>query len=330
MNLPRRTILQGAAAASALSLFPGIGGAQTGGAQAFPNRPLKLVIGFPPGATSDILARTIADKLGPALGQPVIVDNKPGASTILASQLVAKSPPDGYTYFINLALHFQNQLLYKSVPYDIFKDFANVTDICYSPVMLLVGASNPAKTIKEFVEWGKGRKLSYASWGNGSTGHILGHMFARQHGLDATHIAYKGGAAAVTDVVGGQVDSIIIDLGSTRPHVMSGRMRALAVCLDKRMPQLPDVPTMEEAGVKGMNIAGFYGMYAPGGTPREIVARVSTEVQKILKMPDVAQRFYDQAFIPGGSDPEAFTAILKREYARWEPIIKATGVQLEM
>ena len=326
MTIQRRRNLLGASAAiTALGMVP-----RTSSAQAYPNRPLKIVIGFPPGATSDLLARTIADKLGPVLGQPVLVDNKPGASTILASQLVANSPPDGYTFFINLALHFQNQLLYKNMPYDIFKDFANVTDICYSPVMLIINGSNPAKTVKEFIEWGRGRKLAYASWGNGSTGHILGHLFSKQHGLDATHIAYKGGAAAVTDVIGGQVDSIIIDLGSTRAHIQSGRMRALAICLDKRMQQLPDVPTMEEAGVKGMNIAGFYGMYAPAGTPKEIVARVSTEVQKILKLPDVAQRFYDNAFIPGGSDPDAFTQMLRREYSRWEPIVKATGVQLEM
>ena len=326
MTIQRRRNLLGASAAiTALGMVP-----RTSSAQAYPNRPLKIVIGFPPGATSDLLARTIADKLGPVLGQPVLVDNKPGASTILASQLVANSPPDGYTFFINLSLHFQNQLLYKTIPYDIFKDFANVTDICYSPVMLIINGSNPAKTVKEFIEWGRGRKLAYASWGNGSTGHILGHLFSKQHGLDATHIAYKGGAAAVTDVIGGQVDSIIIDLGSTRSHIQSGRMRALAICLDKRMQQLPDVPTMEEAGVKGMNIAGFYGMYAPAGTPKEIVARVSTEVQKILKLPDVAQRFYDNAFIPGGSDPDAFTQMLRREYSRWEPIVKATGVQLEM
>ena len=326
MTIQRRRNLLGASAAiTALGMVP-----RTSSAQVYPNRPLKIVIGFPPGATSDLLARTIADKLGPVLGQPVLVDNKPGASTILASQLVANSPPDGYTFFINLSLHFQNQLLYKTIPYDIFKDFANVTDICYSPVMLIINGSNPARTVKEFIEWGRGRKLAYASWGNGSTGHILGHLFSKQHGLDATHIAYKGGAAAVTDVIGGQVDSIIIDLGSTRAHIQSGRMRALAICLDKRMPQLPDVPTMEEAGVKGMNIAGFYGMYAPAGTPKEIVARVSTEVQKILKMPDVAQRFYDNAFIPGGSDPDAFTQMLRREYSRWEPIVKATGVQLEM
>ena len=326
MTIQRRRNLLGASAAiTALGMVP-----RTSSAQVYPNRPLKIVIGFPPGATSDLLARTIADKLGPVLGQPVLVDNKPGASTILASQLVANSPPDGYTFFINLALHFQNQLLYKNMPYDIFKDFANVTDICYSPVMLIINGSNPARTVKEFIEWGRGRKLAYASWGNGSTGHILGHLFSKQHGLDATHIAYKGGAAAVTDVIGGQVDSIIIDLGSTRAHIQSGRMRALAICLDKRMQQLPDVPTMEEACVKGMNIAGFYGMYAPAGTPKEIVARVSTEVQKILKLPDVAQRFYDNAFIPGGSDPDAFTQMLRREYSRWEPIVKATGVQLEM
>ena len=325
MKILRRQLVLGASAAAVLGVVP-----RMAFGQVYPNRPLKIVIGFPPGATSDLLARTIAEKLAPVLGQPVLVDNKPGASTILASQLVAKSPPDGYTFFINLALHFQNQLLYKNLPYDIFKDFANVTDICYSPVMLIINGTNPAKTVKEFVDWGKGRKLSYASWGNGSTGHILGHMFARQHGLDANHIAYKGGAAAVTDVIGGQVDSIIIDLGSTRAHIQSGRMRALAICLDKRMPQLPDVPTMSEAGVKDMNIAGFYGMYAPAGTPRDLVQRISTEVQKILKLPDVAQRFYDQAFIAGGSDPDAFTQLLRREYVRWEPIVKATGVQLEM
>ena len=329
MSIDRRRILLGSAAAAGVTASIGIA-PHAAFAQAYPNRALKIVIGFPPGATSDLLARTIAEKLSLILGQPVLVDNKPGAGTIIASQLVAKSPPDGYTFFINLSLHFQNQLLYKNIPYDIFKDFANVTDICYSPVMLIVNGANPAKTVKEFVEWGRGRKLSYASWGNGSSGHILGHMFSKQHGLDATHVAYKGGAAAVTDVIGGQVDSIIIDLGSTRAHIQSGRMRALAICLDRRMPQLPDVPTMGEAGVKDMNIAGFYGMYAPAGTPRDIVQRISTEVQRILKLPDVVQRFYDQAFIPGGSDPEVFTQMLRREYARWEPIVKATGVQLEM
>jgi tripartite-type tricarboxylate transporter receptor subunit TctC len=197
MTIQRRRVLLGASATAALAAAA----PHLSYAQAYPNRPLKIVIGFPPGATSDLLARTIADKLSPVLGQPVIVDNKPGASTILASQLVAKAPPDGYTFFINLALHFQNQLLYKNLPYDIFKDFANVTDICTSPVMLLINASNPAKTVKEFIDWGRGRKLSYASWGNGSTGHILGHLFARQNGLDATHIAYKGGAAAASAAV---------------------------------------------------------------------------------------------------------------------------------
>jgi tripartite-type tricarboxylate transporter receptor subunit TctC len=328
MNAPekfRRRILLGAGAAAGLAAVPDVGWSQT-----WPARPMRIVIGFPPGATSDILARTIAEKLSAVFGQPVLVESKPGASTTIASQFVAKSPPDGYTWFINLALHYQNQLLYKSMPYDIFRDFANVTDICRSPVMLIVNSSNPAKTVKEFVDWGKGRKLSYASWGNGSTGHLLGHVFASQTGLDATHVAYKGGAAAVTDVVGGQVDSIIIDLGSTRAQISSGRLRALGLFLDKRMPQLPEVPTMEEAGIKGMNIAGFYGMYAPAGTPREIVARMSAEVQKILKMPDIVQRFYDFAFIPGGGDPERFTQMVRGEYLRWEPIVKSVGVQLEL
>lgn len=326
MNSIRRRMVLGASAAAGLAAAPGVGFGQQG----WPAKPLKIVLGFPPGATSDLLARSIAEKLSPILGQPVLIEHKPGASTTIASQFVAKSPLDGYTWFINLALHYQNQLLYKNMPYDIFKDFANVTDICRSPVMLIVNGSNPAKTVKEFIEWGKGRKLSYASWGNGSSGHLLGHLFSQRAGLDGTHIAYKGGAAAVTDVVGGQVDSIIIDLGSTRAQITSGRLRALAICLDRRMPQLPDVPTMEEAGMKDMDIAGFYGMYAPAGTPREIVARVSTEVQKILKMPDVVQRFYDFAFIPGGSNPEEFTKMVRGEYQRWEPIVKAVGVQLEL
>lgn len=325
MHSNRRRLLFAGVSAAGISAMPGLARGQ-----AWPTRPLRIVIGFPPGATSDILARTIAEKLTSVFGQPVIVESKPGASTTIASQFVVKSAPDGYTWFINLALHYQNQLLYKNMPYDIFKDFANVTDICRSPVMLIVNGNNPAKTVKEFVEWGKGRKLSYASWGNGSTGHLLGHVFSKQNGLDATHIAYKGGAAAVTDVVGGQVDSIIIDLGSTRAQIASGRLRALGLFLDRRMPQLPDVPTMEEAGIKGMNIAGFYGMYAPAGTPRDIVARMSTEVQKILKMPDVVQRFYDFAFIPGGSDPDSFTKMVRGEYDRWEPIVKSVGVQLEL
>jgi tripartite-type tricarboxylate transporter receptor subunit TctC len=321
----RRRIVLGASAAASLAAAPG-----AAWSQAWPARPLRIVIGFPPGATSDILARTIAEKLSPMIGQPVIVEHKPGASTILASQFVAKSAPDGYTWFINLALHYQNQLLYKNLPYDIFRDFANVTDICRSPVMLIVNGGNPARTVKEFIDWARGRKLSYASWGNGSTGHLLGHLFAKENGLNATHIAYKGGALAVTDVVGGHVDSIVIDLGSTRTQIAAGRLRALGVFLDKRMPQLPEVPTMDEAGMKGMSIAGFYGMYAPTGTPRDVVARMSAVVQEVLKMPDVVQRFYEFAFIPGGSDPDSSTQVMRAEYMRWEPIVKSVGVQLEL
>jgi tripartite-type tricarboxylate transporter receptor subunit TctC len=325
MPTNRRRIVLAASSSVALALTSSV----TWG-QAWPSRPIRIVIGFPPGATTDLLARTIAEKLSVTLGHPVIVEHKPGASTVLASQFVAKSAPDGYTWFINLALHYQNQLLFKNLPYDIFRDFVNVTDICRSPAMLIVNGSNPATTPKEFAEWGRNRKLSYASWGNGSTGHLLGHLFAKQNGLDATHVAYKGGAQAVTDVLGGQVDSIVIDLGSTRPHILSGRLRALGLFFDQRMPQVPKVPTMEEAGVSGMNIAGFYGMYAPAGTPRDTVARMSAEVQKILKMPDVVQRFQEFAFIPGGRDPDSFSEMMRSEYARWEPIVKSVGVQLEL
>ena len=245
MTIQRRRNLLGASAAiTALGMVP-----RTSSAQAYPNRPLKIVIGFPPGATSDLLARTIADKLGPVLGQTVLVDNKPGASTILASQLVVNSPPDGYTFFINLALHFQNQLLYKNMPYDIFKDFANVTDICYSPVMLIINGSNPAKTVKEFIEWGRGRKLAYASWGNGSTGHILGHLFSKQHGLDATHIAYKGGAAAVTEDVAGRAIAPggIRQLASLAPlDKLLHRLRRISAVDDQHHRRITDVGDVGE------------------------------------------------------------------------------------
>jgi tripartite-type tricarboxylate transporter receptor subunit TctC len=299
-------------------------------AQVFPNRPLKIVVGFTPGASSDIIARALADKLGPALGQTVIVENKPGASTIIASEQVAKSPPDGHTLLLNLALHVQNQSLYRKMPYDIFKDFVGVTDVCASPVMLIVNGNNPAKTVKEFVEWGKGRRLSYASWGNGSTGHLLGHLLADIHKLDATHIAYKGGAPAITDLLGGQVDSIIIDLASTKAHIESGRLKVLAIALDRRIPQLPNVPTMLEAGIPGLDAAGGYGLYAPAATPREVVLRLSTEVQRVLKLPDIVRRFNDLAFIIRGSEPDVFAENTRREFLRWEKIIRSAGVKLDL
>ncbi len=298
-------------------------------AQAFPSKPIKFVVGFPPGAASDIIARTIGEKLAVALGQPVLIDNKPGASTIIASEFVAKAPADGHTILLNLALHVQNQSLYRKLPYDIFKDFVGITDICASPVMLIVNSNNPAKTVKEFFDWGKGRKLSYASWGNGSTGHLLGHVLHEMAQLDATHIPYKGGAPAITDLLGGQVDSIIIDLASTKAHQDSGRLRPLAVVLDRRMPQLPNVPTMQEAGVPNMDAAGLYGLYAPAATPRDVVQRLSTEVQRILKLPDVAQRFNDLAFIIRGSNPDVFAETTRREFQRWEKIIKTAGVTLD-
>ncbi len=298
-------------------------------AQAFPSRPVKIVVGFPPGAASDIIARTIGEKLALALGQPVIIDNKPGASTIIASEFVAKAPADGHTILLNLALHVQNQSLYRKMPYDIFKDFVGITDICASPVMLIVNSNNSAKTVKEFMDWGKGRKLSYASWGNGSTGHLLGHVLHDLAKLDATHVPYKGGAPAITDLLGEQVDSIIIDLASTKAHQESGRLRALAVVLDRRMPQLPNVPTMLEAGIPNMDAAGLYGLYAPAATPRDVVQRLSTEVQRILTLPDVAQRFNDLAFIIRGSNPDVFADTTRREFQRWEKIIKTAGVTLD-
>lgn len=322
MPLERRHFLIGAGSTVFMPLVAN--------AQSFPSRPLKIVVGFTPGAASDIIARTVGEKLAIALGQAVIIENKPGASTIIASEMVAKSPPDGHTLLLNLALHVQNQSLYRKLPYDIFKDFVGVSDACASPVMLIVNGSNPAKNVKEFVEWGKGRKLSYASWGNGSTGHLLGHMFADMNKLDATHVPYKGGIPAITDLLGGQVDSLIIDLASTKVHIESGRLRALAVVLDRRMPQLPEVPTMLEAGIPGMDAAGLYGFYAPAGTPRDVVQRLSTEIQRILKLPDVAQKFNALAFIIKGSDPDVFAETTRREFQRWEKIIKSAGVTLEM
>ena len=324
MTIRRRPLLGSLAALGATALLNA-----PARAQAFPSKPLKIVVGFPPGAASDIIARTIGEKLALALGQPVVIDNKPGASTIIASEFVAKAPADGHTILLNLALHVQNQSLYRKLPYDIFKDFVGITDICASPVMLIVNSSNPAKTVKEFFDWGKGRKLSYASWGNGSTGHLLGHVLHDLAKLDATHVPYKGGAPAITDLLGGQVDSIIIDLASTKAHQDSGRLRPLAVVLDRRMPQLPNVPTMLEAGVPNMDAAGLYGLYAPAATPRDVVQRLSTEVQRILKMPDVAQRFNDLAFIMRGSNPDVFAETTRREFQRWEKIIKTAGVTLD-
>jgi tripartite-type tricarboxylate transporter receptor subunit TctC len=325
MEQRRKWLAAGVAGLAGAALPQGVQ-AQAG----YPKGPVRLVVPFPPGATSDIIARSLADKLAPALGQPVIVDNKPGASTIIGSQMVIKSPPDGQTILLNLGLHIQNQLLYKNPPYDIFKDFSNITGVVLSPVMLIVNGNNPAKSIKEFTAWGKGKKLSYASWGSGSTGHLFGHMLHQELGLDGTHIPYKGGAAAVQDLIGGLVDSLIIDLGSTRAHLQSGRLRALALVLDKRMPQLPDLPTMAEAGVTSLNAAGFYGLYAPAGTPREILARLSKEVQAAMDAPDVKQRFNDLGMLPFGSTPERFDQIIKAEHERWTKIVAASGVKLDL
>jgi tripartite-type tricarboxylate transporter receptor subunit TctC len=324
--MDRRQWLAATASAAAVSQFPSVAQAQAG----FPKGPIKLVVPFPPGATSDIIARLLAEKMGPALGQPMVVDNKPGASTIIASQQVIKSPPDGHTILLNLGLHIQNQLLYKNPPYDIFKDFANITGVVLSPVILFVKGDHPAKTVKEFAAWGKGKKLSYASWGNGSTGHLYGHMLHEELKLDGTHIPYKGGVAAVTDLIGGLVDSLFIDLGSTRQHVQSGRLRPLAVVLDKRMPQIPDVPTAVEAGINGLNAAGFYGLYAPAGTPLDIRTRLAKEAAAAMDAPDVKQKFNDLGFTSFASAPEQFDQVIRAEHAKWAKIVAASGVKLDL
>ena len=301
-------------------------------AQTYPSKPLKLVVPYAAGGSTDQLARAIAEPLGRALGQPVVVENKPGGNTIIGADAVAKAAPDGYTLFMGSSASLAvNPLLYNKLPYDPKADFTGVSMLAASPLVMVVPAEVPATTVKAFVELAKSRPgaLNYASVGNGNPLHLAGELFKVAAGIEMTHVPYNGSAPALTALIGNQVQVMFDVVLTSNPHIKSGKLRALGLTGTSRLALLPGVPTIAESGYPGYEAGIWFAMVVPKATPAPVVARLNAEVVKILGQPDMKARFDGLALelIPGPADEVAqYTA---REQARWARLIREKGIRLE-
>ena len=300
-------------------------------AQDYPRKPIRMIIPYPPGGPTDILGRIVAQNLTEKLGQQVVVENKPGASGMIGADLVAKAPPDGYTLLANASIHVINPSLYKNPTYDAIKDFTPVSLIADVPLVLVVAPELPVKSVKDLIALAKSSsgKLNFASSGNAAAPHLAGEAFKIATGVDMQHVPYKGSGPALTDLMGGQVQLMFDSLPSSISHVKSGKLRAIAVTTAKRASALPNVPTIAESGVPGFDISTWYGIWAPAGTPKEIVNRLSGEIAKIVKIPDVRERLAGLGAEPVGNSPDEFAAYCRSELAKWAKIVKASGATVD-
>jgi len=301
-------------------------------AQEYPVKPVRLVVPFTPGGTTDILGRLVAQKLSESIGRQVIVDNRPGAGGTIGSDIVAKSPADGYTLIMgHIGTFGVNPTLYPKLPYDAVKDFQPITLFAMITNLLSVNPSLPVKSVKELVALARARpgQLNYGSGGNGSAAHLATEYFKLLSKTDIVHIPYKGTAPAITDLLAGNTSMILTGVPAQLPHIKSGRLRALGVASAKRQPLFPELPTIMESGVKGYEATQWYGVLAPAGTPRPIVDRLNAALVKALQSADVKERLASEAGEPVGNSPEEFHAFIQKEIARWAPVIRASGAKPE-
>ena len=329
--IPRRTLVTALAAATVLAT---LGHAGTAMAQSWPSKPIKLIVPYAAGGATDITARAIGEKLSARLGQPVLIDNRGGAGGVTGTDAALKSPADGHTLLLSLGTTMLiNQYLYEKLPYNPQKDQALITQIALAPVVLLVNPQlqvSNAPELLAYLEKNK-NKVAYGSWGMGSYSHLAGAWLSDKLKADMNHVPYKGEAPMLQDLVGGQFQMAFASLQSARPYIDSGKLKALAVTGGQRMDALPKVSTMAEQGIKDevFQVTGWLGMSAPAKTPPEVVARLGTEVQAILALPDVRDRILQMGFIPVGSSPEQFNAQFKKDGPVWERVVKVSGATLE-
>lgn len=300
-------------------------------ASTYPNKPIHIVVTFTSGGAPDILARLIGDKLTAVWGQPVIVENKPGAGGNIGSDYVAKAAPDGYNVVVGtVGTHAINGALYQNMPYDMTRDFSPVTLLASTPNMLVVHNGVPAKTLKEFIDLGKKEgKMTFASAGSGTSIHVSGELFKTMTGIDMQHIPYKGRASAIPDLLGGRVTMMFDNMPSSLPLVREGKLRALGVTSTKRSPAAPDIPTIAESGLPGFDAVSWFALFAPANTPRPVVDKLQAEVSKILKSPDVSKKLLDLGLEPIGSTPDELAAFQKAEIAKWSKVVKDSGAKVE-
>ena len=300
-------------------------------AQPWPSKPIRLVAPYPPGGQTDVVSRWLAEKLTPVLGQTVVVENRAGAQGAVGLAAVKNSPPDGYTFvYTNVSNLTIAPNLDVALPYDSLKDFAPVTQLGLTVLAMVVPATLGPKNLKEFVAWAKANpgKVSFASFGNGSTSHVYGEMLKAAAGLDMTHVPYKGAGPAVQDTLGGQVQMTIQDLAAVGPHIASGRVIAMAVTGPKRWPALPDLPTFVEQGYP-LGIAGWNGIHAPAGTPRPIVDRMNAEINRIIQSPEGRESMLKFGLLATGTTPEELTDVIRRDMPVWGDVIRKGNIKAQ-
>ena len=322
MNLTRRTLLALIAATATSGAF----------AQTWPSKPIRVVVPFPPGGGTDIIARGVTQKVAAATGWIFVVENQPGAGGNLGVNTVAKAAPDGYSLVLgqtsNLAI---NPTLYSKLPYDPQKDLAPVLLVANAPLVLVTGANSPYKTLADAVKAAKAKpgSLNFASPGNGTVAHLTNELFQKAAGIKTQHIPYKGAAQALTDVLSGNVDLYMSSVPTLLGQIKQGKLRALAVTSAKRVDDLPDVPTINESGYKGFDVVTWFGFLAPAGTPKEVIARLNTEFNKALQQPDLRKKLGDEGADAAGGTPEQFAALIKEDITRWGKVVKESGARVD-
>jgi tripartite-type tricarboxylate transporter receptor subunit TctC len=300
-------------------------------AQAYPTKPIRIVVTFTPGGAPDIIARLLGERFTAAWGQPVVIDNKPGSGGNIGSDFVAKSAPDGYTLVVGtVGTHSINGALYSKMPYDMVRDFSPVSLVATTPNLLVVNNDVPAKTVQELIDLGKREgKMSFASSGSGTSIHVSGELFKSMTGIDMTHIPYKGRASALPDLLGGRVTMMFDNMPSSLPLVREGKLRALGVTSLNRSPAAPDIPTIAESGLPGFEAVSWFAVFAPVGTPKPVVDKLQAEISRILKTPDVAKKLTDIGLEPVGSTPEELAAYQRAEIVKWAKVVKDSGAKAE-
>src|SRR3954468_24741796 len=300
-------------------------------AQTYPDHPLRLVVPFATGGTSDILARFGAPPLWQALGQPVVVDNRPGAGSNGGNEIVAKAPADGYTLLMATPALASNQALYGKLNYDPIANFSPVTLVAEIPIALVVHPSMPTKTVKELIALAKAQpgKLNFGSSGNGGIGHLVGEMFKSATGVKMVHVPYKGNGPALIDLMSGVLNLTFTDIAGGMPYIKAGKMRPLAIASKRRSAQLPDVPTMMEAGLPGFEASTWFAVFATGGTPQPIINRLNTEIVKSLQTPEMREKLTNLGCEAVGNKPEELAAFFKAEMTKWSKVIKDSGARVE-
>ncbi len=300
-------------------------------ATGFPNRPIRLVVPFVPGGTADTIARIVSDKLLVRLGRPIVLDTRAGANSVLGCDIVAQSNPDGHTLIIVAAGFAVNPSLRKKLPYDSLRDFAPVGLVGIGPYLLTIHSSIPANNVNEFIAWGKARpgQVSYASTGVGSPPHLAMELLKTMAGVDFVHVPYKGGGAVLPDLLSGRVPLHFSSVSTAGPHVRAGRLKAIAMTTPKRSPSMPEVPTFDEAGLKGYDVTGWYGLLTPAKTPPAIVNRINSELRQVVADGETQKRLFQAGIEPMPNSPAEFAALIRSEIPKWAKVMKAAGVEPE-